>query len=371
MNSSNLKRSVWTDQMDPARLSSSSLTVLSVAYPLLPVHSGSAGGAEQILHLIDRGLIEAGHRSLVIAARGSQVSGLLIETAVADGEIDDGVIELAQHGHLRAIKKALERYSVDLIHFHGLDFLSYLPWRDLPMLATLHLPVQWYPRRVLELDTITLNCVSRTQAATVPSERRLPVVENGIDIDAFSHAQAQRRGLLWLGRICPEKGVDVALRVAHRLARPLTIAGPVHPFEWHQRYFRGQIAPLLDDYRRYIGPVSFAEKRELLAHAECVLIPSLAAETSSLVAMEAGASGAAVVAFSAGALPEVIEQGKTGFLVRNEDEMTEAVEHAHAISPEICRQIAVRRFDFRKMVWNYLSLYEEMLAGKVNATAAR
>ena len=202
----------------------------------------------------------------------------------------------------------------------------------------------------------------RTQKLALRPHATLPVVQNGIDVEAFSSHLARGKGLLWLGRICPEKGVDIALRVAHRVRRSLTIAGPVHPFEPHQTYFRQQVEPLLDEQRRYLGPVSLPQKRELLSQADCVLIPSLAAETSSLVAMEAAASGTPVIAFSKGALPEVIEHGKTGFLVGNEEEMADALQQAHTISPEVCRQEAGRRFCFQAMVERYLSLYEEILS---------
>jgi glycosyltransferase involved in cell wall biosynthesis len=346
----------------PASEPSRPLTILNVAYPLLPVHSGSAGGAEQILHLLDRGLAEAGHRSLVMAAAGSQTCGLLIQTAVANGQISDTVREGAQIEHRRRIREVLDRYKVDLIHFHGLDFLSYLPDSGIPKLATLHLPIPWYPARIFETKELSLNCVSYAQAGTAPAEIAVPVVENGIDVEAFSPAAAERTGLLWLGRICPEKGVDIALRAAHRVGRALTIAGPVHPFETHQTYFREVVEPLLDAERRYLGPVALSQKRDLLSRADCVLIPSLAAETSSLVAMEAAASGTPVVGFATGALPEVIENGKTGFLVQNEEEMADAVRRAHTIPSEVCRQEAVRRFCFRSMVARYLQLYEEILS---------
>lgn len=141
----------------------------------------------------------------------------------------------------------------------------------------------------------------------------------------------------------------------------MVVAGPVHPFRFHQDYFAEQVQPLLDDLRRYVGPVGFAEKVDLYSKARCVLIPSLVAETSSLVAMEAMSSGTSVVAFRSGALPEIVEHGRTGFIVDSEDEMADAVQRIDEISPEMCRAQAVRRFSAERMVEEYLRLYRRMI----------
>ncbi len=279
----------------------------------------------------------------------------------------DGEREKAHREHRRRIEEMLLQQDVDLIHFHGLDFDCYLPDAPIPKLVTLHLPVAWYAKRIFEVAGLDLVCVSKTQAETVPHDIAVSVVPNGIDLSAFRPSAAKSASLLWLGRVCPEKGTAIALRVARRLGRKLTIAGPVHTFESHQAYFRNEVEPLLDSDRRYIGPVDLAGKRKLLAEAHCLLVPSLAPETSSLVAMEAAASGTPVVAFRSGALPEVVEDGQTGFLVEDEDGMAQAVEQAYLISPQRCREHAESRFDFRTMVAGYVNLYERILARSFRA----
>jgi glycosyltransferase involved in cell wall biosynthesis len=337
------------------------MNVLSVAYPLLPVGSDSAGGAEQILFLIDRGLVAAGHRSLVIAAKGSHTSGELIGSAAAAGEITGEVRRDAQQVHIECIRDALRSRPIDLIHFHGLDFYNYIPEEAVPMLATLHLPVSFYPLSIFDLGKVTLNCVSQTQANSAPGLKKPAVVLNGIDLERYQNGLREKRFLLALTRICPEKGVHIALEVAHRLDVRLIVAGPVHPFRDHEAYFAERVQPLLDEKRRYVGPVNLDEKAALLAGARCVLIPSLVAETSSLVAMEAISSGTPVVAFRSGALPEVVEHGETGFIVDTEDQMIEAVQHTNDILPETCRSKAALRFDARRMLNDYLQLYRSLL----------
>ncbi|MGI9071666.1 MAG: glycosyltransferase family 4 protein [Bryobacteraceae bacterium] len=345
------------------------MTVLSVAYPLLPVGPDSGGGAEQIVSLVEQGLVDAGHRSVVIAAKGSTTAGELVEGSVVAADITDDVRQDAQRMHLVCIEKALGRYAIDLIHFHGLDFYGYLPKQTVPMLATLHLPVSFYPAWIFDDARVKLSCVSYAQANSVPGARKPPVVSNGVDTGRYRGNSGKKEFLLVLTRICPEKGVHIALEVAHRLDLRLIIAGPVHPFRDHQIYFSERVQPLLDEKRQYVGPVGIDTKVALLAAARCVLIPSLVAETSSLVAMEAISSGTPVIAFRSGALPEVVEHGETGFIVDCQDQMMDAVQHTGQISPETCRSAAELRFDARRMVNNYLELYNRFLS--VNSASAR
>ncbi len=332
------------------------MNILSVAYPLLPVGPDSGGGAEQILYLLEGGMVRRGHRSIVIAAEGSEVRGELIESPISHGEMTEAVRQAAQRDHLRFIDGALDRFPVDLIHFHGLDFHRYVPQRHVRKLATLHLPLAWYPPSIFDLPGLQLNCVSATQAAG----RKLPFVANGIDAQRYAAVSGDKKHLLWLGRICPEKGVHAALEVAHQLDLPIIVAGPVHPFRDHEAYFRDKVQPLLDDKRRYVGPVGLRQKIDLLADAICLLIPSLVEETSSLVAMEAAASGTPVIAYRSGALPEVVEHGVTGFIVDSQAEMAQAVQRLHEISPQACRERAKIRFNAGRMIDDYLKLYESL-----------
>ena len=278
-------------------------TILSIAYPLFPVSCASGGGAEQILSLLDHGLVRAGYRSLVLSTKGSRVTGELIEAPAAQGTITDSIREEAHGVYRKLIENTLQRHRVDLIHFHGLDFHSYRPdGSRIPQLATLHLPIAWYPERIFNQPCLTLNCVSRHQAESAPFTDPLPFVNNGIATECFYLSPRKQNYLLWLGRICPEKGVHIALRVARRLNLSIAIAGPVHPLQAHEEYFAREVEPLLDDKRRYLGAVNREQKAQLLASARCLLIPSLVQETSSLVAMEACSSGTPVIAFASGAL---------------------------------------------------------------------
>src|SRR5262249_25501474 len=132
---------------------------------------------------------------------------------------------------------------------------------------------------------------------------------------------SRRNFVLSLGRICPEKGYHLALEAAIAARLPMILAGEIFRYEAHERYYAQEIAPRLNGVRKFIGPVGLARKRRLLSAARCLLVPSLVPETSSLVAMEALACGTPVIAFPSGALAEIVEHGRTGFLVKNETEM--------------------------------------------------
>src|SRR5438874_162818 len=175
--------------------------------------------------------------------------------------------------------------------------------------------------------------------------------------------QRQRDAIaLALGRICPEKGFHLALNAAALAGVPLLIAGQVFPYPYHQRYFDEEIRPRLGPSARFVGKVGFARKRRLLSAARCLLVPSLVAETGSLVAMEALACGTPVVAFPAGALADIIEPGVTGFLVKGAQDMAGAIAAAGTIDPERCREAARARFPPGRMVERYLAVYERFAA---------
>src|SRR5437764_9067952 len=184
------------------------LTVLSVAYPFAAVSPDSVGGAEQVLSRLDEALVRAGHRSIVIACEGSRVAGALVSVSHESGDLHERAIEAAHAHHRRAIRTALERWPIDVVHLHGVDFHRYLPQAAVPVLVTLHLPISYYPAAALSpRDGVWLNCVSRSQHADCPPHRQLlSPIENGVPDHFFASRHAKRDFALILARICPEKG---------------------------------------------------------------------------------------------------------------------------------------------------------------------
>jgi glycosyltransferase involved in cell wall biosynthesis len=341
------------------------LTVLNIGYALAPVGPDVAGGAEQVLSALDDALVSRGHRSIVVAPEGSRTAGTLVATAPPPAPITDDARRFMQQRQRDAIAEALDRWLVDVIHAHGLDFAEHLPEAPVPALVTLHLPAEFYPPKAVSAarPRTWFNCVSEAQQRTFPPlPNLLPPIPGGVPVDRLEARHAKRHFALTLGRICPEKGVHLAIDAAERAGTTLLIAGQVFPYPYHQAYFDAQIRPRLGAKARFLGPVGFARKRRLLSAARCLLVPSLVAETGSLVAMEALACGTPVLAFPAGALADIVEPGRTGFLVNDAREMAEAIAAAGTIDPERCREAARERFSLDRMVGQYLALYERLAA---------
>lgn len=339
-----------------------SLTVLNVAFPFAPVGEDAVGGAEQVVAQLDRALVAAGHRSLVVACAGSRVAGRLVELPAPPPTIDAAARARMHRRVAAAIAEVLRAERVDLMHFHGLDHSAYLPDFGPPALVSLHLPLDWYAPQALHprRPRTWLLPVSADQARRAPhGVRLLPAIGNGVHVPPRS-ALHRRDFALALGRICAEKGFPDALDAARCAGVPLLLAGQVFPWAEHRRHFEADIVPRLDALRRWIGPVGGERKRRLLATARCVLVPSHVAETSSLVAMEAMASGTPVIAYRAGALADIVRHGVTGYLVDDVAGMAAAIREADRIDAVACRQLARTRFALTAVMARHLALYARL-----------
>lgn len=345
-----------------------------MAYPFAPVTQDSVGGAEQVLAAIDRALTRAGHRSWVVASEGSAVSGELWATPRVPEVIEDEARERVWSAVRQTIAAALSRDEVDVVHLHGIDFDRYWPPPGPPVLATLHLPPDWYAESALypARENTFLSCVSETQRRRCPSDAPIvATVANGVDLRAlYPSALPRGRYALALGRICPEKGYALALDAARAAEVPLLIAGYTYPYPDHQRYLHEEIEPKLDAERRLLRPVRGEAKRRLLARARCLVVPSLVEETSSLVAREALACGTPVVAFKRGALPEIVRDGVNGFLVEDVGGMVEALRRVDELDPAVCRQSAEEHADLEQTVAGYLETYVGLVRGRWAARRA-
>lgn len=341
------------------------LAVLSVAYPLAPVRGDTPGGAEQVLLMLDAALVGAGAASLVLACRGSTPAGQPVWTEAVGGPLTEPAMQRARRNHRAAIDALLAERRIDLVHMHGLDFDGYLPDEGPPVLVTLHLPPSWYSREALfprRLRTY-LHCVSESQRRACPrGVRLLPTIENGVATARLPFVENKKDHAAVLGRICPEKGFHLAIGAAARARRPLLMAGEVFAYEAHERYFQDFVLPRIDGKNcRFLGRIGWDEKCAVISTARCVLIPSLAPETSSLVAMESLACGTPVIAFPAGALAEIVEDGVTGFLVNSEEEMANAIDRAGQIDPRMCRKAAEERFSADRMIRQYFRCYLNLI----------
>lgn len=349
------------------------LTVLSVAYPFSPVSPETAGGAEQIVAALDEGLAAHGHRSLVVACEGSSAHGQLYPVGA---NLDGGVVTEQARARARsetqaAIDRALSENRVDLVHMHGLDAAEYRIPPDIPVLFTLHVPVSWYGEPLLRYrhPGVRFCCVSKTQRETVPSSLGEPfVIENGVKLEPFEPTPKENFAVV-LGRICPEKNAHAALLAGSLAGVDVVLAGKVFPYPEHIAYFEEFVKPLLGPQpsgvsHSFLGQVGPEARRDLISRARCLLHPTLAPETSSLVAMEALAAGTPVIAFRSGALPEIIAHRETGFLVDSAEGMAAAIPCTARLSPQRCREVAEARFNRDRMLDQYLALYKTVCSGQ-------
>ncbi|MGD9765052.1 MAG: glycosyltransferase [Candidatus Binatia bacterium] len=335
------------------------MRVLLIAYPFEPVSPASAGGSEQILGLVDRELTRQGHACTVLAREGSRVSGRQVCSARANASYAESCRSFA--ASLSALL-ACERF--DVAHDHGAEVQH--GWSaEVALLATLHRARSLYRRDPLvSSGRCFYNLVSEHQRGqyAAPWRDHLPVVRNGIALEHFRVGAGRREFAVVVGRVCPEKGFHHAIAAAREAGIPLVVIGKVYEFDSHKQYFATAIAPHLGTAVQWVGSPTPTAKRELLAVARCVLIPSEVEETSSLVAMEAAASGAPVICFRRGALPEVVEDGRTGFVVDGEQGMACAIARCGELSPDECRRRAETRFSARRMAREYLALYAQIAA---------
>lgn len=348
------------------------IRILYVAYPLLTVSDESAGGAEQILWTLEREMARRGALTTVAASAGSRVSGELFSTGAPCTQPDDYERRRIEHED-RVVdfvrRRAREGKAFDLVHDQSGSFWKRAAEIDSPVLATLHLPRSFYPAGSFDEvpENVSFNCVSDSQARNFADLKALiGVAPNGIALERFDadarRGIGDRRGLLWLGRICEEKAPHLALEIAANAGLPITLAGQVYPFSYHQQYFEREVVPRLREMpnAEFVSAPPAELKRGLLREARALLITSRADETSSLVAMEAAASGTPVIAFRRGALPEVVQDGLSGFLVEDGAQAVLALQKVSGISPKACVHCAQENFSAAKMAERYCTLYEQL-----------
>lgn len=366
--------------MSSAGVNEPRLRVLYVAYPLLPISEHSAGGAEQMLLAVEREMHLRGHSTTVAACAGSQVAGELFRTGNGADNADQ--FERRSHEQTHSILSWLSEGAAkrfDLIHDMSGGFWQHADGLPIPVMATLHLPPQLYKHANFSVvpNCVSFNCVSQSQMREFRDlPRVLGIAPNGILVDKFSEPAVpieDREYFLWLGRICEEKGGHTALDVAHAAGVKLILAGTVYPFLYHQKYFAREIIPRLKragSNAKYVPQPTFAEKVDLIGNARALLITSEVNETSSVVAMEAAACGTPVIALRRGALPEVVAEGVTGFIVDNAEQMALAIPRVMEMKPADCRAYAQRHYSASHMADAYEELYRKLISVQVSRSAA-
>jgi glycosyltransferase involved in cell wall biosynthesis len=326
------------------------IAILSpVAWRTPPRHYGAW---ETVASNITEGLAARGW-DVTLFATGDSVTSAHLHAVIDQGYEEDRTVDpkVAEYLH---ISEAFEHAAAfDLIHSHY-DFmaLTYSRLVKTPVLTTIHgfssdkiMPVyQKYRDGYF---------VSISNSDRAPGLNYLATVYNGIDVSMHRFQESSGDDLVFLGRIHPDKGVHLAIAVARLTGLPLLIAGIIQD----QEYFRKQVEPYLDGDIRYIGPVDVAGKNELFARAKALLHLNTIPERFGLALAEANAAGVPVIAMDLGSCREVIEHGKTGFLVGGVNEAVEALKNVHKIDRGACRRRVEQCFSIETMVRAYERVY--------------
>ncbi len=310
------------------------------------------GAWETVAGNISEGLVARGWNVTLFATRDSATSAHL-HAVVDKGYEEDPSIDpkVAEYLHISEIFEHASDF--DLIHSHY-DFmaLSYTRLVKTPVLTTIH---GFSSPRIMPVYEKYRDgyFVSISNSDRAPRLNYLATVYNGIDLSLYPFQACAGDHLVFLGRIHPDKGVHLAIEVAHRSGLPLLIAGIIQD----QTYFREQVQPHLDQKIRYIGPVDVAGKNQLFARALALLHLNTIPERFGLVLAEANAAGVPVIAMDLGSCREVIKDGETGFLVANIDQAVQALERIHQIDRSACRKRVQHCFSVETMVEAYERVY--------------
>jgi glycosyltransferase involved in cell wall biosynthesis len=310
------------------------------------------GAWETVAGNITEGLAARGW-DVTLFATGDSVTRAHLHAVVDRGYEEDRGIDpkIAEYLH---ISEAFEHAGeFDLIHSHY-DFMAlcYTRLVKTPVLTTIHgfSSPQIMPVYQKYRDGYF---VSISNADRAPGLNYLATVYNGIDLSLYPLRKRGGDGLIFLGRIHPDKGVHLAIEVARLSGLPLLIAGIIQD----KNYFRDHVEPYLDQSIRYIGPVDVTGKNELFEGARALLHLNTIPERFGLVLAEANAAGVPVIAMDLGSCREVIEDGLTGFLVNNVHEAVRALERISEIDGSACRQRVQEYFSIETMVAAYERVY--------------
>lgn len=323
------------------------------------------GGTERVVHYLTEELVRLGHDVTLYASGDSRTSARLV-AACARGLRSQAWDVDPLPMHLYMVEQVLaEADRYDLLHFHlDLVHLPILRRESVPHVTTLHHGLERPGVQAL-LHTgslLPLVAVSEAQAeAASPDVRFEGIVSPGLPVDEIPFRDQPGDYLLFLGRLSPEKGACRAVEIARRAGLPLRIAGKYDPM--HPEYFEACVRPLMGaPFVEYLGEVGDVERRQLLAGARALLFPVQFPEPFGLVLIEAMAAGTPVVGFRAGCVPDVVQDGVTGFVVGDVAEAAQAAARLDTLDRSAARAAFEERFTVERMAREYVRLYERLLA---------
>jgi glycosyltransferase involved in cell wall biosynthesis len=328
------------------------------------------GGTERVVHWLTEELVALGHEVTLFASGDSQTSGKLDATWPKALRLDGSVRDpYALHMvMLERVRQKCDDEEFDFLHFH-LDYFSWSLFsrQPTPFLTTLHGRLD-LPEHQPVFDTFSklpVISISNAQRRPVPQANWMRTIHHGLPEKLLTPQPSKHDYLAVLGRIAPEKGVDRAIRIATRCGIPLKIAAKVDRAD--QEYYDQVICPLITGNRLvdYIGEIDDQQKSEFLSGAMALLVPIDWPEPFGLVMIEAMACGCPAIAFRRGSVPEVMDDGISGFVVDSVEEAVAAVHRLPELDRAVVRRQFEKRFTARRMAEDYLHVYEDLIDARM------
>jgi glycosyltransferase involved in cell wall biosynthesis len=320
------------------------------------------GGTERVVSYLTEELVRMGHEVTLFASGDSVTSAHLVPVCPEALRLSTTSIDHLAH-HIVMLEDVYNRNNhFDIIHFH-IDYLHFpLSRREsVANVTTLHgrldIPdLQPLYQRFADMPVVS---ISDSQREPLPNANWQATVYHGLPKEQYNFYSQQGKYLAFLGRISPEKGVDRAIEIASLAGVPLKIAAKVDRAD--REYFESTIEPLLNNpLVEFIGEIGYPDKNDFLGNALALLFPINWPEPFGLVMIEAMACGTPVIAHPSGSVPEIVEEGRTGFLVSDAQGAAKAVAHVSQLSREECRRSFEERFSATRMARDYVTLYEKL-----------
>lgn len=332
------------------------------------------GGTERVVSYLTEELVRQGHEVTLFASGDSKTAAKLVASVPQALRLDPAVKDVLPYAILQLEHLRQRIGEFDIVHFHG-DYLHLPLARALlgqRVVTTMHgrLDQPDYQALFKEFADTPLVSISDAQRKPLPDANWVGTVYHGLPTSVCEFQPQPRGGYLaFLGRISPEKRPDRAIEIAARAGKTLRIAAKVDDVD--QAYFRTEIEPLLSQpHVEYIGEISEEQKPDFLGNAEALLFPIDWPEPFGLVMIEAMSCGTPCIAWRAGSVPEVVDDGISGWIVDSVDAAVEAVQRLPLLDRHQVRARFEQRFSAERMARDYLNIYTALAKGDIASLAA-
>jgi len=337
------------------------MRIAQIAPLWIPVPPYTYGGTELVISWLCDELVRRGHEVTLFATEDSKTQAKLIP--IWKNSLWQAKLKTPHAVFSLLYEKLISlQDQFDIIHDHCEFYTTpYSKFLKPKIVTTLHHPLTEETIILYKkFPDINFVAVSKNQRKSGPGINIVKTIYHGLPIEKYEFNPEPKNYLLWLSKIIPEKGIAKAIDIAKLSGENLIISGNIPPE--YGDYFDFRIKPLIDGKKiQFVGASNFSKKVELLKNAKAFLFPVRRPEPFGLVVIEAMACGVPVIAFKGGSLPELIEDGKTGFLVNNIEEARQALKKLNRISREYCREYVKKNFNLKRMVNRYEKLYKKIL----------